>query len=409
VGSGSPAPVTVFTFFLELPHALPMSASYVTVSGDRRDEHWEGWSDDDVAQLLDPASGNPFPPGFAPVTATAVRQVEMNDVPPLLVAEEAFADWVDDLIPESAEERAIEREEWADSGVPVVKTVVALSRFVPRSAHPSGHEMTVGWLHSQFQQALDDFNGLLEALGFVVGRWEVGPLALRDLPAQIPVLIGTTERLPGAKPSGVSFTAQIHEALPALSGEFADEQRWTEEAIELNNRARNDEQPYMLVFRFVHVAESERLAGNGTRAVIDLNTAVEILVGVTLYVGGSILDLPEEEVEKAFRAGVKGKVQKHLAALLGEEIDIDDPNTPWGRWFSDGYMLRNQAVHEGASLEPDAVGRAFMQAGAVFVEVKRSLEAIEPLRGLGRALELTMSGEESVPADEPLGVSFPWD
>lgn len=406
---GNPPPVSVFTFFLELPRALPLPPDYVTVSGDHADEHWDGWSDDDVAQVLAPGAESPLPAGFAPTSAIAVRHIEVSDVPPTLIAAEAFADWVDDLIPESADERKAERQHWASSGIQVVRSVVALSRFVPRSAHPKGSEMTVGWLHSQFQLALTDFNGFLDALGFVLESWEVGPFALRDLPARIPVLVASTKPLPEGMPSGVLFTAQVHEGLPALVGEFSGEQRAAEEAIQLNNRAHRNEQPYMLVFRFVRAAESERLAGDPARAVIDLNTAMEIFVWVTLAAGGELLGAGADEIELVNQTGLKKKVRKYLAELLGKQIDIDDPSTAWGRWFSDGYMLRNQAIHEGASLDENAVARAFAQASDVFLEVKKDLEASEPLRRLGQILEFEAPGAPGTRENELLGIELPWE
>lgn len=404
-------PITLFTFFLELPYALPMSTERATVTVDHRDEHWDGWSDEEVAQILTREPENPFPPDFVPGTRIVVRHVKATDRPPLLVAEEAFADWVDPLFTEAdAVEREAKRDEWGRSGLSVVKSVVALSRFVPRPAHPRGREMTVGWLLSQFRRALTDLNGVLEALGFVLGRWEVGAVALRDLPAEIPVLIGATEQLPDGRPAGITFTARIHDAFPALAGHFDPELKPTEEAIELSNLARHDEQPYMLVFRFVHAAEGERLAGDASRAVIDLNTAIEVLISVTLNEGGLIAGLTAEEIDSANRAGPKNKVKKYLARMFGEEkSDIDDPDSVWGRWFGDGYLLRNEALHEGASLDRDAVERAFVQASEVIAEVKEKLEASEPLIRLGKQLAIDMRRRLPSSDDQLLEISFPWD
>lgn len=254
-----PPPVTVFTFFLELPRALPMSADYLQVSGDRADEHWEGWLEDDIAKILDSHPSSPLPPGFVPKTATAISHFKATSRLPLLAVEEAFADWFDGPLLKSAYE---ETRKWAEpegSDVRVMKTMVALSRFIPRSAHPLGPEMTAGWLHTQFQLALEDFNGLLEALGFVMGRWDVGPLALRDLPAQIPVLITNTKLVADGAPEDIMFIAEIHDAVAVHPDEFAPDWQATGEAIELNHQAHNGEQPYMEVLRFMRAAESERL------------------------------------------------------------------------------------------------------------------------------------------------------
>jgi hypothetical protein len=408
VSRREPAPVTVFTFFLDLPYALPLSDGHSTVSAGERDEHWQSWSDADVAETFGALPGADLPLGSVPSIGAVVRHGHVIDLLPQVLAEEVFAEWYDDLMPDSAEERRADREARGNSGIQVVKSVVALSRFVPRSAHPPGREMAVGWLYSQFQLSLKDFNEFLDALGFVTERWDVGPVALRDLPARIPVLIASTNLLPDG-PSAVTLSMQIHDALPVLSGNFEVEQEHAEEAIELNKQANNREQPYMLVFRFLHAAQSEWLAGDSTRAVIDLNTAVEVLITTTLYAGGELLGMAGEDLKRANQAGVKNRVRKSLAMLLDKEIDIDDPENPWGRWFGDGYLLRNQAVHEGASLDEDDVDRAFAQAAAVVQALKEDLDAVEPLKLLGRLLELEMSTDPPPFNEEPLGIAFPWD
>jgi hypothetical protein len=72
-------------------------------------------------------------------------------------------------------------------------------------------------------------------------------------------------------------------------------------------------------------------------------------------------------------------------------------------------MLRNQAIHGGASLDHDVVERAFAQASAVFADVQGSLEAIDPLKRLGQVLEMDMNRNRPAPNNEPLGISFPWE
>jgi hypothetical protein len=405
------SPITLFTFFLELPHALPMPPEPAMVTFDQRDEHWDGWSDDEVAQILTRESKNPFPSGFVPGTRIVVRHAEAIERPPLLLAEEAFADWIDPLFTEvDAAARRESRQEWRDSGLPVVRSVVALSRFLPRSAHPRGDQITVGWLLSQFRLALNDLNNVLEALGFVLGRWDVGAVALRDLPARIPVLIGATEQLSDGRPAGITFTASIHDAYPSLAGHFEPEIQSAEEAINLSNLARHGEQAYMLVFRLVHSAVGERLAGDLTRSVIDLNTAIEVLVSITINEGGPLVGLAQEEVNSANQAGLKKKVKKYLARVLGvEEIEIAEVSSTWGQWFGDGYQLRNEAVHEGASLAREDVDRAFEQAAGVIAELKQALEEREPLQALGKQLALDMRKPGPTIEDELLGISFPWD
>jgi hypothetical protein len=375
------APRTGFTFFLELQHVLPVTTPFIVLDG-----------------------------GMGQSIEIAVRHVEVEEPPPQWLAEAAFADWIDDLASPPASEGQPEGEEPEDVLVPAIRTVAALTRFMPRAAHPRGEDMTVGWLHAQFQLALSAFNEFLETLGFVAGRWEVGPLALRDLPAWVPVLIASTVRLTEGKPTGVTFTAQIHEGLSStFSGEHLDEQRLAEEAVELHNRALDKKQPYLRVFQFARAARSERLAGNLTRAILDASTAVEMLVSVTIRAGSELLGMSLEETERLDRGGVKRKVREGLSKVLGSDIDIDDLDTAWGRWFSDGYMCRNRAIHEGVSLDLEAADRAITQAADVFAEVKSSLEASDRLRMLGWLLEVDTRTDAPSLAEKPLGISFPWD
>lgn len=381
----------------------------MTVGGDR-DEHWDGWSDRSIAQILTREPEQTFPPGFAPGTRIVVRHMTVTDRVPLFVAEEAFSAWVDELFSEEeAEGRREKRNEWGQAGLNVMKSVVALSRFVPRSAHPRGEEITIGWLMAQFRAALADFNEFLEALGFVLGRWDIGAVSLQDLPAEIPVLIGSTHLGPHGRPHGITFTARIHNAYPVLAEHFEPEHDAVEEAVNLSNLARHGEQPYMLVFRFIHSAVSERLAGDSTRAVIDLNTAVEILISVTINEAGPLVGISADDIADANRPGVKRRVRIYLAKIFDEKIDVDDAKSPWGRWFGDGYMRRNEAIHEGASLEWEAVDRAFDQARALIADVKAKLEKRESLVALSSKLALELGHRNPSFEDQILGIAFPWD
>jgi hypothetical protein len=405
-----PAPVTLFTFFLELPFALPLPAdnSIVTV-GTPRDEHWRGWSDKHVSGLFS-KEDREFPPGLGPGTRMVVRHVGVNQTVPLFAAEEAFGDWVDELFPEDvARERAEKRRAWSADGLEVRRSVVALSRYLPRTAHPRGGEMTVGWILSQFRLALSDLNGVLEALGFVLGRWSVGTLSLRDLPAELPVLIGSSHRPAPGRPPGITFTARVHDAYPLLVDAPEPDFAPAAEAIGLSNRARHDEEPYMLVFRFLHSALSERLAGGPTRAVIDLNTAVEIMIRVTVVEGAEAAGLSAQEIESAEEAGARKRVSRYLSKVCDGSLDIDDPESIWGRWFSDGYKQRNLAVHQGQAVDRDALDRAFDQAGAVVEDVKDRLEVQPALRDLGRKLALRFSGTRPSFEEEVLPIAFPWE
>lgn len=168
----------------------------------------------------------------------------------------------------------------------------------------------------------------------------------------------------------------------------------------------------MLVFRFIHSAMSERLAGDPTRSVIDLNTAIEIMIRVTISEGAESAGLTAAEARSAEDAGARKRVSKYLAKICDlEEIDVGDRGTPWGQWFADGYMLRNAAVHQGQAVDREALDRAFEQAGAVVADLKGRLEGRpeSEFQNLGRKLALQFSGAGPSSEDEVLPISFPWE
>jgi hypothetical protein len=401
------APITIFTFFLELRRALPVPTGLINVSYVPRDESWGGWTDADVADLLAKAEVRTDASGVAPHTAMLFRHIPETEPAPMSRVETAFADWgMKGLQPPSSPNRPGPEPPPGQATIEVMKTVIALTRFVPSSNHPIGRELTVWALHRIFFEGLTHLDALLGPLGWVADRWDVGALTLVEVPPEIPVLVSSTAPEAEGLPM-VAFATEIHDGYPIAPDEFEDDDGFLREALELNDAANREEQPFLLVFRFLHAAEGERIAGDHTRALVDLNTAFELLVRLTLYHGQFMTGVPEAIALRANKASLRTKLTKYLPELLRREIDIDDPGNPWGAWYQGGYKLRNRAVHEGEVLDFDSVERAFAQSTAVFVDLQESLEAIEPLASLGQAIG--MDYDNSGPEDGPLEIEFPWD
>lgn len=133
------------------------------------------------------------------------------------------------------------------------------------------------------------------------------------------------------------------------------------------------------------------------------------MIRFVLYYGHAMTGVPEKTAWEANQAPLKQKVKRYLPELLGREIDLDNPDDPWGAWFGDGYMLRNRAVHEGELLDYDAVERAFDQAAGLINDLKVSLLANEPLRGLGEQIEVEPYARDERNRDDLLNIEFPWD
>jgi hypothetical protein len=195
-----------------------------------------------------------------------------------------------------------------------------------------------------------------------------------------------------------------------VPGRFDPRQEPVEEAVALSNAANHGDQPFMLAFRFVHAAFAERLAGDPTRAVVDLNTAIEILVSALLAEGVLAAKWDPSRIERATseRVGFRNRLTDHLGPLLGEEIRLSDPDTPWGRWWADGYMRRNEAIHKGAKLTRDDAESALQAATQLVEHVKRPLIASNDLQPLAERLAISL-GSAPPWEDGPLGQEFRWE
>jgi hypothetical protein len=409
-GTDPRAPVTLFTFFLELTRALPMQSGAMHISYVDRDEEWRGWTDADVAGLLGGIDVEKIPTDSVPHTSMIARHLTEPEPAPLSRIEAAFGDWgMQGLIPPETANRPGAAPEPGQATIEVVKSVVALTRFVPQSAHPPGRELTVGALQRIMFDGLVHLNALLEPLGFVADRWEIGALTLADVPPEVAVLVDNAGTLAEDRREMIAFVTEIHDGYPILAGDLDDDGSIAREAIGYHGGEKDGGQPFLEVFRFIHAAEGERLVGDHTRALVDLNTAVELLIRFVLYYGHAITGVPEKTAWEANQAPLKKKVTQYLPELLGREIDIKNPGGPWGAWFGDGYMLRNRAVHEGELLDYDAVERAFGQAGELIADLKTSLIANEQLRELGEQIEVEPYPPDERNRDDLLNIEFPWD
>jgi hypothetical protein len=100
------------------------------------------------------------------------RQIAETEPAPMSRVEAAFGDWdLKDLRPPRSPNRPGPEPAPGQETIEVMKTVVALTRFVPSSTHPIGRELTVRTLHRIFFEALAHLDALLAPLGWVSGRW----------------------------------------------------------------------------------------------------------------------------------------------------------------------------------------------------------------------------------------------
>src|SRR6266516_3005448 len=240
----SRAPVTIFNFFLELTRALPVQSGAMHISYVDRDEEWSGWTDADVAGLLGDIEVEASPAGSVPHTSMIARHLTEPEPAPLSRVEAAFDDWgMQGLIPPETPNRPGAEPEPGRATIEVVKSVVALTRFVPQSAHPPGRELTVGALHRIMFDGLVHLNALLEPLGFVAGRWEIGALTLADVPPEVAVLVDNTGTLPEEQRKMIAFVTEIHNGYPILAGDLEDDGSIAREAIGYHGGEKDGGQP----------------------------------------------------------------------------------------------------------------------------------------------------------------------
>lgn len=406
-----PPPVTVFTFFLTLPYAIPVPEDSTPGFVDRRTSAWDGWTPASIGKLIGGPDAEPLSDDVVPGTRMVVRHREVTMPVPPAAAFEAFTDWIEQPLPSDIfAGLAEDTRRWKSTGMSTVISVVALSRYVPRSTHPPGDAMTVGWLLKTLRRALADLDNFLEALGIIAMRWDIGALPPRYLPFMVPLLIESTHLGPAGEKQGATAMVPLHELSPMLPQRFETSEVLFAGAKGISNAANQGDQPFMLVLRLIHAAEGERLGGDPTKALIDLNTAIEVLVSTTISAGGPAVGWDEKRIAHAvsWRTGLKKRVTDHLGPLFGEDIAIGDEDEPWGKWFVGGYRLRNAAVHEGRIFRKADVDGALLEAEAVVRDVRERLARRIELSHLGERLDVEF-GPAPTWESEPLVIPFPWE
>ncbi len=78
----------------------------------------------------------------------------------------------------------------------------------------------------------------------------------------------------------------------------------------------------------------------------------------------------------------------HLPKLLGKAIDVGDPSTSWGAWWSSAYRLRNEAVHAGRQLGGIDAVAAKKATAHLMRELRADLAKQQVLTELSEALKI---------------------
>ena len=76
----------------------------------------------------------------------------------------------------------------------------------------------------------------------------------------------------------------------------------------------------------------------------------------------------------------------HVPKLLDLSVDIEDASTPWGRWWRDGYELRNRVVHGGHRPNANEAMEAVSSSMDLVAAVGRAVEGDPDLGDLAFGL-----------------------
>ena len=123
-------PLTVFTFLLTLPYAVPIPDGSTPGFVDRRTDDWDGWSPELTGRLVD--GSGPLADDVVPGTRMAVRHREVTMPVSPAAAFDAFRDWIEPPLPPDVFARLAEdTRRWGASGVSNVISVAALPGTFP--------------------------------------------------------------------------------------------------------------------------------------------------------------------------------------------------------------------------------------------------------------------------------------
>ncbi len=387
--TGERTEAKIVTYVLELPFLLPVPEDYQMAPLLPRTPAWAGWSGNDFWKLLEWPGSKSIPDHLMPGPQIRFRRVSVKSTPPLRAADKAFADKVRPLL-----NRRERLARWwglrrADRGIEFMRSVVSFSVFVAPSdipAHDTDRELD--WFRSQFVACLAELNRFLTGLSMAAADWRVGRLGAGQLPPLLPIIVDHLR--PGDSPgrSPIHLLVSIRPDAPELKTVDEPPPDFAWRATAMVTGANHGIEPYLDFFALVEDAWAYSLLGESTRCVITLGTAVEVLISTTIREGGARLDWTAEEISKGSTAWLQKQVTACLAKLLGKEIDIRDPSTAWGEWWSSAYRMRNGAVHEGRQITQTEAVAAKRATAEVLRELKGDLAKQNALSELSKALKI---------------------
>jgi len=328
-------PLIYLSFYLE----LPFDAGFEKGAALRKIHLAEGplkeWSDLDLDDLLgmDPYEVS----GTFPCTAFQFRRATVEGPGQGAWAAAAFPEVFRSSPPDARMSR----------------TVVRAIRIAP---HGTG-EFDTEWVRDQFDIALDLLNDFLMLLGEAVEDLRIGPVAPIELP---PEIHGMEADFRDALPlDWRPFTLLIYRDQPP--GGIDLPAGTIERTLDLVGEP-GQPRPFFPSFEMSAAAHRSLFAGRLRHAVLESGTGIELLIYAAVrevaFESGKTLD----KVEGILSAGFRNLVVDHFAPQFSFSSDLDAAADSLGRWWRDGYSLRNRVVHEGHQPTKSEVERALVAA-----------------------------------------------
>lgn len=238
-------------------------------------------------------------------------------------------------------------------------------------------------LRTDFAEMLAELDLWLQTYGAVAGVVDIGPIALHDIPAEIPwflhlrtapesydVMSGGTlllhGRVPDIEPLPGSDPAARLASVVAAEGPQA--------------------RPLFCGVLMMVQAQAHAVAGRGRQAVIDMGTAVESVVSSVIREALAIREHGEEEIARVLERRWKDVFNRDLLEVLG--VPMGQAGPCHSRWWAEHYRTRIEAVHTGARTPPNVAMKAVAETWDLIDWIGVRLREIPELAHMGEVLEI---------------------
>jgi hypothetical protein len=370
--------VSAFTVFVVLPHDLQLHDE--ALFGYNDGEPWDGWTREAMGALI--GLDGPVDKGTTPACRLIFRRAHGRLRMPPARADREFDDLV--LPTLSLGRRVSRRIGSAAAGLVSRRTTRTAAAISLYAIDRDGSYLSDEAAQTRAKEALDALNDFLAALSMGGGDALVGPLAAGDLPVAVPYV---SEVVPGyeklcRRSDGM---AGLHVWAPELL-DIPRPMTDVEQAAAMFRAWREGREPAFPVLELSHTAVRDLLAGRRGMAAITAGTAIDVLIGLVLRRAWLAAGLRSGDLQPALDAKPREQLQTHVARILQQRIDLRDVNSPPGRWWRDGYLLRNRVVHEGYRPTFAEVEASVNAARDLIVFVGAGLDQRSATRGVAGGL-----------------------